>query len=656
MVKSRLITLNDIINNNYYFNIPIYQRLYVWGKEQVQTLLCDIWEACKDEKEVFYLGGTLVIDRSFQHDLGRDRLFDLIDGQQRFTTLWLIAIAWKRSLSEYRFEESEKGYKHRIKFAIRPKVQRFFHGEFIGETVNYSETIQLQDALKEIRDFPNNRKQDGEEIDLQKLTIFIREKVKLVFTEVPENTDLNRLFEVINNRGVQLQHHEILKARLLGVLASKERGYYGHIWDACSYMNDYVEKNLRDVTGLKIIKLFNQGGSRTDSEELASAKSVIRELKSLDIEQEEKPLSLSDILALGDAVEQDRTKDIEEGYESERVRSIITFSMLLQHTLRIFLANEKQADINKILDKDLITIFEQFWLRTSPSSQKVKLFLELLWEIRYLFDKHIIKWVEAEEGETLAIRRLRINRTTRGNKNYRSLIRDTSDAEPSFSLLQSMLYHSQQMTTHYWLTPLLNYLRYEGSKSAHTYLKYLDNHLLCAFDEEPLIERTKWFIDDYWCSEEELDISTVLKASEGTDFAHYWFYKLEYILWEQKREEMGNRWKVFKMTAKNSVEHISPQNPEKFDSNTVSKEKLNCFGNLSLVSRSINSEYSNKPYSEKRARFKEKNRIVVDSLKMDLIFKNDKWNDELAQKHLEDVLVCVDEYFSSVERESMKLR
>ena len=80
MVKSRLITLNDIINNNYYFNIPIYQRLYVWGKEQVQTLLCDIWEACKDEKEVFYLGGTLVIDRSFQHDLGRDRLFDLIDG------------------------------------------------------------------------------------------------------------------------------------------------------------------------------------------------------------------------------------------------------------------------------------------------------------------------------------------------------------------------------------------------------------------------------------------------------------------------------------------------------------------------------------------------------------------------------------------------
>ena len=119
---------------------------------------------------------------------------------------------------------------------------------------------------------------------------------------------------------------------------------------------------------------------------------------------------------------------------------------------------------------------------------------------------------------------------------------------------------------------------------------------------------------------------------------------------------MGSRWQAFRMTAKNSVEHISPQTPEKFDSNQVSKAALNTFGNLSLVSRSINSEYSNKPYSEKRARFLEKNREIVDSLKMDLIYNNSKWCDSLAMRHQAEMLDCFEEYFKSVEKQASRFR
>jgi len=278
----------------------------------------------------------------------------------------------------------------------------------------------------------------------------------------------------------------------------------------------------------------------------------------------------------------------------------------------------------------------------------------MLWEIRYRFDKHIIKWVEVDEGEVHAIRRLRINESSKSRKKY--LMRSTKDGDSSFALLQSMLYHSQQITTHYWLTPLLSYLWYEGSESAPTYLKYLDNHLLCAFDEEPLIERTRWFLDDFWCSNDELDVSEALNENLGTEFSHYWFYKLEYILWHELRNKRDNRWRSFRMTAKNSVEHISPQNPESFDSNTVSPEVLNSFGNLSLVSRSINSEYSNKPYAEKRARFTEKNRVVVDSLKMDLIYGNKSWSDALAKSHQAEMLGYFETYFSKVEKESHPFR
>lgn len=245
----------------------------------------------------------------------------------------------------------------------------------------------------------------------------------------------------------------------------------------------------------------------------------------------------------------DEQEEIDD-YNSDRVRSIITFPMLLQHVLRIHLAHDGRDDIDKVLDKDLISIFEKHWLNGSPNADEIKEYIKLLWEIRYLFDKHIIKWVEVDKGEVHSIRRLRINKSSVGNKNYMTLMRETTDAEPAFAMLQSMLYHSQQMTTHYWLTPLLSYLWYEGAKSAHVYLKYLDNYLLCAFDNAPLIERTRKFLDNFWCSDDELDVKEALDEDLGTKFSHYWFYKLEYILWEQKKDEMGNNWKAFRMTAK----------------------------------------------------------------------------------------------------------
>ena len=58
-------------------------------------------------------------------------------------------------------------------------------------------------------------------------------------------------------------------------------------------------------------------------------------------------------------------------------------------------------------------------------------------------------------------------------------------------------------------------------------------------------------------------------------------------------------------------------------------------GNLALVSRSINSEYSNLPYNEKRQRFLNKRALEKrsDSLKMDLIYSSNEWGDARAAEH-----------------------
>lgn len=118
--QSKLITLNDVIDQQFFFNIPIYQRLYVWGKEQIHTLLDDIVAAWLEEKNEFYLGGTLVIERAVNGSEDM-RYFDLIDGQQRFTTLWLISVVLKEHLAAYIQADTKQGKRLRISFQFDHK-------------------------------------------------------------------------------------------------------------------------------------------------------------------------------------------------------------------------------------------------------------------------------------------------------------------------------------------------------------------------------------------------------------------------------------------------------------------------------------------------------------------------------------------------------
>ena len=368
----------------------------------------------------------------------------------------------------------------------------------------------------------------------------------------------------------------------------------------------------------------------------------------MDEESKNKSLSLSYILENDETYDSDKDLDKNEDFKIEqdniKVRSIITFPMLLQHTLRIFLFKKDKEDIPKILDKELLSIFENNLLIPDVEQEEIKEFIELLWEVRFLFDNHIIKWVEDDGNEIHLIRKLEKYKSK--DKFY---LRRSSKSNEGEALLQSMLYHSQQITTHYWLTPYLNYILDNNGKDSYNYLKYLDNYLLCSSETESLIERTRKFLvdKDY---KPRLDI-TILSESKGTSFPHYWFYKLEYILWYMKHDMKDyEKWKEFKFTAKNSVEHIFPQTQMNKDTSTLSPNLLDSFGNLALVSRSINSEYGNLPFNEKKIRFENNNKHKIDSLKMSLIYKHDIWDDSTVKDHRCKMIELFKEYFIETKR------
>lgn len=658
--QSNLITLNDVINQQYFFNIPIYQRLYVWGKEQIYTLLDDIVAAWLENKNEFYLGGTLVIERAV-NELEGIRYYDLIDGQQRFTTLWLISVVLKEHLVAYTQVDTKQEKRQRISFSIRPQVTKFFEKICEDLPASSPEAMQLEDALQEIRAYFDNYSDRKETLDKKALSEFILTKVQLILTAVPKHTDLNKLFEVINNRGVQLQHHEILKAKLLEHVNPQEREAYALLWDACANMDGYVERHLKATTKIDMVSLYERqlefkNGKR---EQLSNAKAVLEELKNIEQAESNKSMTLEDILnetTIISTSEKDPSED-QDLELPDRVTSIITFPMLLQHVLRIFLQQSKtasQTDITKISDKDLLLIFKEYWLDEKPIENDIKHFLELLWEVRYQFDKHVIKWILVEEEKRHAIRRMRVNYNKKQNAYY--LQRETADASPDFALLQSMLYHSQQMTTQYWLTPLLKFLLGNHSDGAELYLQHLDNHLLCSVADEPLIKRTNRFLQNLWHEEALLDAKDSLgrQYENGTQYPHYWFYKLEYVLYLKLKTKNSRLVENFRITSKNSVEHVTPQKPEQ-KHDEIPSDMLHNFGNLALVTKSINSEMSNKGFSIKKVEFEHRYKGNGVSLKLEEIYKNDHWHEYEIKSHQKQMIEDFNEYLRTISDKTLEM-
>lgn len=634
-IKSKLINIESICSNNYSYSIPLYQRLYVWKEDQVLTLLQDLLRAVENNELNYFLGGIMVTQNP------KTNSYDLIDGQQRFTTLWLISQELKNQLSNFSYyTDNNKQSKPRITFLIREFANKYFSNPENYTNFSVDEKSQLENmvnARQTILDFFKNFTQEEKE----KYACFVNKNQKFIQTEMPINIDENRLFEVLNNRGIQLQHHQILKNRLLSKIEDAEKEKYAQLWEACSIMDNYIEKNIKDVGNFKWSELtFN---SEIEEKEVALPNDILSRIKNQN--QKNEAIHLLDVMEIETL--QESVNDDEDLYDSGKVRSIVSFPMLLLHVLRIFIyQTEGYSSINdvEINEKKLLQLFEGAFQNQYYTTKHCKDFIELLWQIRVKFDKFVVKWVEVDANEEHhLIKRLYLNKD--------SLQRRSADSVSGFELLQSMLYHSQQIITHYWLTPFLNkMLTTDSFAELYSYLKKLDNTMFCGSLNENLQERS-WRNINSDFKNFNLNISE-LNNNSGTQYRSYWFYKMDFILWHEKQNEFPE-WKNYRMTKKNSVEHISPQNPKDYDENMLwdkienlnenqKKTRLDGFGNLVLLSVGMNSEYSNKTFSEKRTTFLEKKRL--DSLKSAVIFSNETWDNEKSIKHKIDMIQLFEKY------------
>lgn len=255
-IKSEKIYIQNVFSM--WFRIPEYQRPYVWGNDQINDLLDDLSYAALNNPDSDYFLGSFV----FQHkpaDKSQKREFeenDLLDGQQRLTTLFLLmAVArdltsskdLKDTCQEYIFQKANPFRKIpeilRIQFKIRPEVEDFVN-EFIKEE---NGTLRL----KELEQISNNKDTDlsiknmakaviqlntyfsnGANISLESFFEFLLNKVLMIYVSSEELDDAFRLFTILNDRGVKLRNSDILKAENLRALTSDEKKKkWGKFWE-----------------------------------------------------------------------------------------------------------------------------------------------------------------------------------------------------------------------------------------------------------------------------------------------------------------------------------------------------------------------------------------------------------------------------------------
>ncbi|GHR71030.1 DUF262 domain-containing protein [Helicobacter pylori] len=232
-----------VVGNDTYYQIPIYQRPYQWGKEQCKELLNDLFENYEDYREDDYFCGSLVF---IQPDEG-NKTYDIVDGQQRLSTFILLAKVLTTLYSERldpmfqeylqeswndRHEDGKKKKRERLDFdLVGSNAKKDFQDTlkfFDDLDASKGENSKSNDPSKGKNSYLKNAiclKNYLEQKEIEDINGFIRWLYLRVnfITITCSDTDMAlRIFNVLNARGLPLHATDIFKGELLKKLTEEK--------------------------------------------------------------------------------------------------------------------------------------------------------------------------------------------------------------------------------------------------------------------------------------------------------------------------------------------------------------------------------------------------------------------------------------------------
>lgn len=592
--------------------VPMYQRNYAWGEGEINQLVQDVLDyqqkkQTKDKKQTYYIGTLVVYER-------QDGRFEVIDGQQRFTTLTLLAFALKRMASADTSIDMAWYKDSNLDFESRVKSTETFNALIQGVSLKHLKTDDYnQDVLNGFELLEKALGGLGDK--LAGFCAYLFEHVQIARVSVPKDTNLNHYFEVMNNRGEQLEKHEVVKARLMSVLSDDKTtdkadkaqsiALLSKVWDATANMERYVQYGFTPDERHRVFGQDDWGQFIPSNFE-----TLVKYLQfdNLNVNGlDAKSLQTNVSHSLNDMLQNapDSASAAEATVTPERFNSVINFSNFLLHVLRVLTKEDVPLD-----DKQLLDQFQKH----VKSVDTVKAFIFALLKCKYLFDQFIIKREFSKGEDKWSLKRLHFY----GAKSQSYINTFDKESEDGFEgdnrrilmLLAALHVSTPTLVYKHWLNGALYNLYYMDELRPQVYLENL-KHLARQFvfgrflgvesaEYYDLIYKNAGFKS---LPTDKSDV--LLRLQYGKIENNLVFNYLDYLLWCEGMDgdKSDDVVKQFEFSFRSSVEHFYPQHP--LDGHKqLEKEQLHRFGNLCLISHSKNSKLSNVQPSAKRDHFR----------------------------------------------------
>ncbi len=593
------LSIAELYNGNKVtYEVPIYQRNYAWEKDEIFTLIQDVYDSMLKNNSTYYIGTLVTYHKG-------DQVFEVIDGQQRLTTTNLILGALNIKIQNKLTYRARKKANDTILSIPHFQVDETEAGIFRG----------FRFALESIQEIVPIEQLDG-------FTKYFQNKVHIIHYQVPKDVDLNHYFEIMNSRGEQLEKHEIIKARLIEKLNDSDKNKFSHLWESCSEMGIYIQQKIQDV------RIF---GNHLNEFILTSFDEFPNTDSSLD---QASILELIEFRGKQD-IQHEKEKD-------DSFQAIIDFSNFLLIVLKITRLDELNFDPTNfnLDDKDLIHEFDK--IKDSVNEDFVKKFAFNLLQAKFLLDNFMAH--HSNEEDTMENNPWKLQTWYKDDKQKYLRNLSNNDLKVQQKLVQLLSMFEVSFTARQRKNYLLYCLLYlfvnktENGWDVQDYSVFVSN----------LADK---FLRDVYLVEDNLSEINVPKPGsfdaailngnqidtnihnihfnfssiygdgniESKGISLYIFNYLDFKIWEKYANELEgektvkgspNRIHFFETLGcsdfdlkvleqfyfsrtRRSLEHFYPQANATGENGTLNQAQINCFGNYAMIGSDANSSGSN---------------------------------------------------------------
>ena len=640
-------SINDIYFSNkgisILYKIPIYQRNYAWEREEIYALIKDVYDSLK--KPIYYIG-TLV---TYKRD---ENVFEVIDGQQRLTTIYIILKALGIETIANRLTYSAR----MVSASTIEKMPNF------GDENDLGIFHGFQYAKESLNSIVGDK-----ETDIDAFKNYFLQNVHIIHYRVPKDVDLNHYFEVMNSRGEQLEKYEIVKAMLSEQLIGDNDAMkkFSRIWEACSDMSFYIQQKLPEMTSV-----FGKTMESFDIESFDEFPS-----SDLDTSSSLGMKTISELL-YSPIKKVDKDGEIDN---NDHFQPIIDFPNFLLIVLKIT-RSWNEEDFNPLSftldDKELIKEFE----KVNLTQEFVKDFAYNLLLAKYFLDNYVIHHANGEDRAIENPWKLQYyykkgNRASylkdlyEGNKAQQNeAIQLLSMFEVAFTPKQRKNYLFYCLYHLFEDCDLNNYVEFLRKLADRYFFDvYLDANKLNEINQPKPNSFDETIFNDGELNVKLEDIDRDFNSIYplgSYNIPLYVFNYTDYKLWKKYANELrGNKTKkgskerilffeklgcsdfeldpfnnfYFSRTRK-SLEHYYPQ-AKAGDGKPLGFDEINCFGNFAMIGSDANSSGSNWNPIDKKNRYLDtkSNQVSVASLKFRIMLQ-----------------ICQDNYDAGIKNKKLK--